>query len=57
MKQRLAIGRGMLTDPELLFMDEPTKALDPLIAAEIRSLIKDRLVGELGRRSSSPPTT
>ena len=39
MKQRLLIARGILHDPKIVFMDEPTRGLDPGIALEIRRLI------------------
>ncbi|MGE0058748.1 MAG: ATP-binding cassette domain-containing protein [Dehalococcoidia bacterium] len=39
MKQRLHIARGLLTDPEVVFMDEPTIGLDPLVAKEIREIV------------------
>jgi ABC-2 type transport system ATP-binding protein len=39
MKQRLHIARGLLTDPEVVFMDEPTIGLDPQVAHEVRSII------------------
>jgi len=40
MKQRLHLARGLINDPELIFMDEPTIGLDPEIARETRKLIK-----------------
>ncbi|MEJ2684408.1 MAG: ABC transporter ATP-binding protein [Candidatus Sulfobium sp.] len=49
MRQKLAIARGLLTDPDIIFMDEPTKALDPLIAHHIRGLVKERVMGERKR--------
>ena len=41
MKQRLQIARGLINDPEYIFLDEPTLGLDIVIAKEIRTLIKE----------------
>ncbi len=45
MRQKLAISRGLLTDPEVIFMDEPTRSLDPLTNQNLRKLIKEKIVG------------
>jgi ABC-2 type transport system ATP-binding protein len=46
MRQKLAIARGLLTDPDIIFMDEPTKALDPISAQNIRDMVKEKIIRE-----------
>lgn len=40
MKQRLQIARGLINDPNYIFLDEPTLGLDIAFAKEVRAYIK-----------------
>lgn len=39
MQQRLGLAAALLADPDLLFLDEPSSALDPLGRKEVRDII------------------
>lgn len=40
-QQMLATGRALMTNPEILLMDEPSMGLSPLLVSEIFSIIKE----------------
>jgi ABC-2 type transport system ATP-binding protein len=39
MKERLHLARGLVSDPPVLFLDEPTVGLDPMASLEFRRLV------------------
>lgn len=48
MKQRLSIARALLAEKPILFLDEPSKGLDPTATSSLHRLIKEELVEQRG---------
>jgi len=47
MQKRVGLARAIATDPRIIFFDEPTAGLDPIMAGVINDLIRE-LVTEMG---------
>lgn len=45
MRQKLSIARGLLSEPRVLFVDEPTRSLDPVSAQAVRKFLRERIAG------------
>jgi phospholipid/cholesterol/gamma-HCH transport system ATP-binding protein len=41
MRKRVAIARALITEPEIVFFDEPTTGLDPILVNSIHRLIRE----------------
>ncbi len=49
MRQMMALARALLSGPDILFVDEPTRSLDPKAAKRVRSFLREELVDRQGK--------
>ncbi len=49
MRQMLSFARALLTEAKVLFVDEPTRSLDPRAAASVRTFLREELARNHGR--------
>jgi phospholipid/cholesterol/gamma-HCH transport system ATP-binding protein len=47
-RKRVALARALIMDPEILFFDEPTTGLDPLLSAQV-----DELIGQIQKNTGA----
>ncbi len=48
-RQRFALCRALLGNPEILFLDEPTRSLDPEAAEAFRNFMRKKFIDEKGK--------
>ncbi len=49
MRVRLTVARALMADPSIMFFDEPTRAVDPVHAEDLRAMIRHSLVERAGK--------
>lgn len=49
MRQRLSFARALLGKPDVLLLDEPTRAVDPVHTYQLRRFVRDELVDRQGK--------
>lgn len=48
MKQRLALARSLIHNPEVVLMDEPTRSADPALQEKFSSIVQDEIAARRG---------